>query len=234
MLTTTVNSKFCTHSFVNSIELAGNVLRRRSRSLVAVALSAALSATFINFPTCHKSRRPAANRNHPARNWDRPARNRDRPARNRDRSARNRDRPARNRDEHCSELMEIFFRPAANRGRPAKNRDRPAANRNSSTDNISICSREFSISGKAVSISGRAVSISARAVSICSRVVLISGRAVSICSRSEIECIAENFASCRYLDALHLKVVLKKDLTQTDRHDKRGGSDSRDGHDRRT
>ena len=98
MLTTTVNSKFCTHSFVNSIELAGNVLRRRSRSLVAFALSAALSATFINFPTCHKSRRPAANRNHPARNWDRPARNRDRPARNRDRSARNRDRPARNRD----------------------------------------------------------------------------------------------------------------------------------------
>ena len=67
---------------------------------------------------------------------------------------------------------------------------------------------------------------------------MISGRAVSICSRSKIECFAENFASCRYLDALHLKVVLKKDFTlkdkQTDRRDVTDGHDVTDGCDRNT
>ena len=48
-------------------------------------------------------------------------------------------------DEHFSELLEIFFRPAANQNRPAANRD-------SSSDTISICSRVVSICGKSVSI----------------------------------------------------------------------------------
>ena len=75
---------------------------------------------------------------------------------------------------------------------------------------VSICGRGVSISDRAVSICSRAVSISGRAVSISGRMVLIFGRVVLICSRSEIEGSVENFAAGGYLDALHLKVVIKK------------------------
>ena len=139
-------------------------------------------------------------------------------------------------DEHCSDLLEIFFRPAVNRDwpQPATNRDRaatngdhPAAVSRSSSDTIWICSR-------AVSICGRTISISCRAVSIFCRAVLISGRAVLICSRSEIECSVENSAAGGYMDAPHLKVVEKKRFNkdrqkdrQTDRRDRPDGHDGR-------
>ena len=77
--------------------------------------------------------------------------------------------------------------------------------------------------------------------------VSISGRAVSISDRSEKYSwrsenvrvrVVENSAAGGYLDASHLKVVLKKDFTlkdkQTDRRDVTDGHDVTDGCDRNT
>ena len=55
---------------------------------------------------------------------------------------------------------------------------------------------------------------------------------------ADIECSVENSAAGGYLDASHLKVVLKKDFTlkdkQTDRRDVTDGHDVTDGCDRNT